>query len=319
MSDPSAGTIPDPTSATATSGLQFTPAQSNTTSGVTSPTTGAPTSQGDAMSIIQDQLNQWGLGSLATQAWGWITSGMGLDQIMQSIRSTPEYAAKYPGMALRQQNGYPAMSEAQYLAYEQTVLGAAQQAGLPSGFLTTQEIGQLVGQNVDATQFSERVQKGYEAAMLATPEVRQTLDQWFGTGQTNGMLAAYYLDPSKALPILEQQLTQAQINAQAERTGYGAITQDQALALAQSGVTEAAAQKGFGDLAHQQQLFTPLPGQNSPVVTQSQQFGAEFANNAADQLAISNAQQARQGEFKGGGGFAQSQQGISGIGVATPT
>ena len=280
-----------------------------------SASTGSPDPNNDANAILQNELASWGLADLAPLAMGWITDGQGIDQIMFNIRQTPQYAQRFPGMALRKAAGLPAISEAQYTQYEDQSAQIMRAAGIPADFYSSRsEIGSLIGSDVSASELNERVQKGYVAATQAPQDVRDHLSAYYGID--TGHLAAYYLDPTKALPLLERQMQTAQIGAQATRTGYGDINLTTADQLAGLGVSDNAAQKGFTNLAHEAQLFTSLPGQESTAIDQTTQLGAEFGQNAQDQALINRRAEERVADFKGGGAFGATSTGLTGTGQA---
>jgi hypothetical protein len=144
--------------------------------------------------------------------------------------------------------------------------------------------------------------------------VRSALRNQFGLG--DGDLAAYFLDPNRAQPLLQRTYNAAQIAGAGTRTGYN-VNADQDYRLVDQGVTAAQAQSGFSTLQQSQELFNPLTGHsNEGAITTDQQLGAAFGGNAADQQQIDRRRQQRQAEFQDGGAFAANQQGMSGLGVA---
>lgn len=304
-------TAPSDPSATATS---TTPVVGQP---LTTDANGNPVTQGDALAIISDELTQWGFGADAiTWATQQITSNNSIDQIVYSLRQQPFYKSSIFGQVADQRSaaGLPAMTEAQILSYKDTVYGSAQQAGLPSSFITDAEIAQLAGHDVSASEVDARITQGYTAALKAPPDVLAQLNTYYGIDA--GHLAAYYLDPTKALPILQQQFNTAQVGAEATRTGYGSLDQSTAAGLTQLGVTDAQAQAGFTKLGTESQLFNALPGSGEQGVNQQIQLAAEFGGNAEDQQAISKVAQQREAVFQGNFHFAESQgRGITGLGT----
>lgn len=283
---------------------------------MTTDANGNPITTGDAVAILSTELTTWGFGQDALDwARAQIQSNSSIDQVLYSLRQQPFYVNSIFGQvaAQRTKAGLPAMTEAQILTYKDYATGLAQQAGLPQGFLTDTELTTLMGHDVSTSELDARITQGYTAALKAPPDVLNQLQTYYGV--TTGHLAAYFLDPTKALPLIQQQFATAQIGAEATRTGYGALGQPQALNLAQLGTTDAQAKQGFTDLAKQAQLFTALPGSGEQGITQETQLGAEFSGNAADQHAIQQRAQERTAVFAAGGHFAETQnKGITGLG-----
>jgi hypothetical protein len=208
------------------------------------------------------------------------------------------------------------MTEAQILSYKDYAIGVAQQAGLPPGFISDNELTTLMGHDVSTSELDARITTAYTAALKAPPDVINQLSQYAGiSANVPGTLAAYYLDPTRALPLLQQQFTAAQIGANATRTGWGSLSGDQATRLAQLGVTDATAKTGFTDLAKQAQLFNALPGTGEAGISQEIQLGAEFGGNAQNQQQIQRQAQQREAVFQGNYHFAETQnRGITGLG-----
>ena len=74
--------------------------------------------QNDAYGYVADLLARYDLGSLSDWAWQQIVDGRNGEQVIQSLRQREEYATRFKGMAIRQANGLPAVSEGEYIAYE---------------------------------------------------------------------------------------------------------------------------------------------------------------------------------------------------------
>ena len=287
---------------------------------MTTDANGNPVTGGDAVAILSSELASWGFGQDAVQwATQQIQSNNSIDQILYSLRQQPFYTNSVFGKvaAARTKAGLPAMTEAQILSYQDYATGVAQQAGLPPGFISTDELVQLMGNDVSTSELDARITQGLTAALKADPLVIQKMDQDYGIQNSTGALAAYYLDPARALPLLQNQFQAAQIQAQAQQTGYSSnVDEATAMGLSQMGVTDAQAKTGFTDLAKQAQLFTPLPGSNESAINEGVQLGAEFSGNAEDQQAIAQRAQQREAVFGGNYHFAETQsKGITGLGT----
>lgn len=284
--------------------------------GTTTDANGNPVTDQDAVAILSSELTSWGFGTDAVDwATAQITSNNSIDQILYSLRQQPFYVNSIFGQvaAQRQAANLPAMTEAQILSYKDTVVGSAQQAGLPTGFITDNEIAQLAGHDVSASEVDARITQGYTDATKASPDVLNQLQSYYGVAP--GDLAAYYLDPTRALPLLQSQFTAAQIGAEGTRTGFGSLDQNTAMGLAQLGVTDQTAQTGLSKLSGESQLMNALPGSGEKGIAQQVQLAAEFGGNAQDQQAIASRAQEREAVFAGNYHFAETQnRGITGLG-----
>lgn len=292
-----------------------------TPSGGTTPPTGAQqAANADATAIITMELQGWGFGQDAINwAASEIASNKSTNQILADLRAQPFYENSIFGQtnAARQAAGLPAMTEQQILTYKDTVMGTATNAGIPTGFITDADLVQLMGKDVSATEVDSRITTEYVNAVKAPQGVRDTLNAWYGTGTSNGALAAYYLDPNKALPLLQQQLTAAQLGAAATRTNYGTISRGTAEQLASLGVTESQGETSFAKLGGEAQLFNALPGSGEQAISQQVQLAAEFGGDAQAQQEITQRADQRKAEFAGSYRYAETAgRGITGLGPA---
>ena len=207
-----------------------------------------------------------------------------------------------------------AMSPAEMVSYEETAKQVFHAAGIPEGFYDTpDELAQFMVNHVSTSELQSRVQLAQSAALTAPPDVTAQLKQLYGLNQ--GALTAYFINPTKALPLLQQQFTAAQIAAEGTRTGVGQLSLTQATTLAQQGVTDSQAAQGFGTLAQQQGLFQAQAKGEAPIDLNTQ-IAAQFDNSAAAQLRIRRAQESRLADFQGNAGENVTSQGVGGLGRA---
>jgi hypothetical protein len=263
-----------------------------------------------AFEEIQSALDQYGLGSLASWAWGRFQEGASLDVIMQEVYQRPEFRATYPEYEVLAQRGR-AYSVAELQAYRRAVVGIFRQYGIPETFYdTTEELARFAMNEVSVAEVSQRVARASRAVYQSPPEVRQELERMYNVRP--GDLVAFWLDPERATPLLEQQFLSAEIGAQAQTTGYGMLTRQESERLAGMGVTAEAAQRGFAALGQAQELFNPL-STSEEEISQDVQLGAVFGQNAEAQRQVEQRRQQRQAEFAGGGQYAMTREGMVGL------
>lgn len=272
--------------------------------------------QGDAWAYLSSILSYYGLSSLDDTAKSWVVQGLSNDQVVQAIRQTDAYKTTFEPIIARQQAGLPPISEDDVINLRSQYAQIDAQMGAPQGFNGKEDYDAYITNDMSPTEYQDRWIKGYQAASTADPATKAALQSMYGV--TDGTMAAFFLDPEKTEQSTLNQLAAAQIGGASSNSGYGNVTKSQAEYLQSLGVTQSQAQTGFGDLASKSQLLTPLPGQAGTGISQDQQFGAEFANNGADQNAIKDVADQRVNEFQGGGQFTNpnSKTGTSGIGVA---
>ena len=272
------------------------------------------TSDASAKAAITAALDQFGLGSLAAFAWGEWQKGIPVEQIMLDIRATPDHHARFPAMAILAKQGR-AITESQYISYEQSAYALAQSVGLDTAHFNATDITNLLTNNVALPELKSRLDTYQAAAYSTPPEFRAALQQLYGV--TPGQLTAYFIDPDRALPIIQQQWAAAQAAGEANLTGYGALNKSQAETLAAQGLTAGQLGAGFAKLGTEAQVFAPLPGnRGEQTITVDQQLAAQFENNVAAQQTITQQEQSRLAEFKAGGTVARANTGAFGAGVA---
>lgn len=286
------------------------------------------TSETSALASISSTMGSYGfsgqdLAQLTQFAWGEITGNVDPSQVVLDLQNQPVFDKRFPGLKERTAAGFDAMSVSDYLSYETQAQQQARALGLPDGFMTSQEIGSLIAGNVSPNELSDRLNNVYVVANNSTPEVKAQLKAYFGADITPGGLAALALDPTKAEPLLQQQLTAAQLGGAGVSAGLGAVTKGTAMEIAQTGITQAGIQSGIGQIAPLAPLETALPGQTTNtatganVVSVDQLAKGQFLSSQPDQRALQVAQESRTAPFKSGGGDIATQKGVVGLGSAS--
>lgn len=272
------------------------------------------TSKNDAHGILNTALSRYGLGSLATWAWNQYTKGSSIDQILLDLKERPEYQARFPAMEALAQQGH-ALTESQYIAQEQQYANIMHAAGLPPGFYDKPEdFATLFTSNLSPSEVQARVTNGYAAAVNAPPEVKAQFEQFYGPG-SDAALAAWFLDPDKAEPVLEQQLATATVAGVGSRfgiqPGFGESAQ-----LAQQGVTAGQAETGFAAIQKESGLFNENLGENQDLQANKQGVEAQFGLSPDAINEVRRRQDARQASFAGSGTAQATKAGAIGLGEA---
>src|ERR1051325_2778839 len=184
----------------------------------TTPTTGTTQEQSSAKALITQTLSTYGLGSLANWAWTKWQNGESIDQIMLELRQTPEYNTRFPAMDALSKSGR-AISEAQYINYEQSAASIFKAAGLPSNLYDTpDDFASFLTNDIALPELQSRVQAYQSAAFSAPQVVRDELQNLYGV--TPGELTAFFIDPDKALPLIQNRYAAAQAAGYSDITGF---------------------------------------------------------------------------------------------------
>lgn len=283
--------------------------------GAAGDTAGPTVADQNANAVITQMLDKYGLASLASWAWGLVQQGYDSNYVMAMLQDRPEFQQRFPAIAIRQANGLPPISPADYVDLESQYDQAIHQTGLTGMFNRTDMYTKWIGGDVSASEVHDRATAAYQAAMGEPLDVRAELTRLYGN-DASGIATAYFLDPTNTLPQIQQRIQAGEIAGSSTRTGYGLLTRAEAEGLASQGITGQQAQSGFGDLASKQQLFTGLVGQNESDITRQQQMDAEFGNDQASQQAIMQRAGNRVAAVNSGAQYGMGKTGVSGLGSA---
>jgi hypothetical protein len=202
--------------------------------------------QRNAYSALVTIFNSYNLGSLAPDILKYVQNGFNADTITLLLQDTPAYKQRFAGNQIRLNNGYAVLSPADYIATENAYRQTMRAAGLPSGFYDSpSDFSNFIGSDVSASEMNSRVQLASQATLTASPQYTEALKQM---GLSHGDLTAYFLDPTKALPILQQQATTAAIGSEALVRGLS-FDQGYAKQLAQAGFSQSQAAQGYSQIA----------------------------------------------------------------------
>lgn len=270
--------------------------------------------QRDARQTIRQVLETYGLAELADFTYTEIIAKETVninnpDAIVFALREQPAFQKRFAGNAARLKKGLPELTPGEYLSLEDQYRTTLRSNGLPTEFYDApDDFQQLIEGDVSIQEFNERISEGYRAVADADPEVKRQMKQLYGV--TDGDLAAYFLDPNKAAPLLTRQARAAHIAARgAEQAGIQ-LTGTFAEELAARGITQAEAQRGFGEIGALGELTQTFAGEQG--LTQQQLIGGQFGYDVAAQEELARRKRGRVAAFEGGGQFARTTGATSG-------
>ena len=268
----------------------------------------------DARNTIRAVLSTYGLGDLSDFLYGVYARGEvninNPDALIFAIRGQDAYKKRFAANAARAKKGLAELDPASYLQLENQYRQLLQSNGLPSGFYdSTDDFTALLTGDVSPQELQTRVQQGFRAVQDADPEVKRQMQELYGVNEAG--LAAYFLDPTKAAPILTRQAEAAKIAARAKeqsRIQLGFATAEE---IAARGITAQEAEAGFTAMGLQEGLYTEMFGEQA--LTQQQKVGAALGYDVEGQRGIKQRQATRKAEFGGGGSFAKTTGATTGI------
>lgn len=272
----------------------------------------ATTNQPDGYAEIVAILRDFGLESLAPKVQSWLVQGLSEDEILFELRETPEFRQRFPAIFARQEAGLAPISPAEYVAYERQARQLMFQAGLPQGFFDDpSDFTDFLTKDLSLAELSSRIERGYQRVAQADPLVRQAFEAYFGV-QGDQALAAYYLDPERALPVLERMTETAVVGGTGQRFGVG-VGQQMAERVAAIGGAERAEQI-FTELGQTAAVFRETVDEDTDLDIGVEGVEAGFGLNATSGEKIRRRRQAREAAFGGAGEAGASGEGILGLG-----
>lgn len=179
-----------------------------------------------AASFLRGILEQYGMGSLASQVEGLInTWGTNVDVIAENLRQTQEYKTRFKGLVQLQQKGVADIrDEAQYLNLERQYREVFREAGLRTflGEAGTQAeydaIADIVANySLSVNEVRARVADAQRVAAETPPEVRQALQDYYGVEPSE--IVAYSLDPQRTMTRINEKANAAILGGFATRAG----------------------------------------------------------------------------------------------------
>ena len=270
-----------------------------------------------ATAILQRLAGAFGLPTtVVAKLKQFMVDGLSEEAISLEIRQTDEYKTRFPGMELRRDAGFGAITEAEYMANEDEYAMLLRTHGLPPRFYDDRmDFANLIAADVSPNEFGERVSLAELATKGADPNTKEELKRLFDVDETD--LVAYYLDPESATNLIEERraFEAAGLSATAARvigtpTGFD---KDTALALQREGVQR----------REIQQRLTPASGLANAILGEEDGISADDLASSEfglDPLAANKVRRRREeraSNFSGQSGMLISGSGVSGLGVST--
>lgn len=205
----------------------------------------------DAFALIKETFRLYDLEELFPVIEKLMKDDVGPEQAALLLKTDPRYNAAYvkrfAGNEARRKAGLNTMSEAEYLALEDSYTSTLKAYGLQSQFGLTREEKQakmagLIGGDISATEFKDRVDTVVTRVNNADPTIKETLRSFFDIKDAD--LVNYFINPTENLPKLQEKVTAAEIGAAAKGQDLK-TSAEAATALAQYGITQAQARQGY--------------------------------------------------------------------------
>lgn len=266
-----------------------------------------------AYTLFASMLNSWGIpvgSDMADIIRTAVMDGIGPDQIdliVPYLQATDTWKKRFSGWEKRVANGYNQVSVGEYLALESAYHRILQANGLPSGFYDDpSDFGEWIANNVSPDEIQSRVSNAMNLVRQVDPTAKGLLTQFYGVA--DGDLAAYFLDPKRALPTLQRQYEAVNVAAFAKKAGLNTMNSRHWEELVDKGVTADAAAQGMATVGQFYRTLGSLGEVHGIEYTQSDAEADVFFNDNEKRRKIVQREVAA---FSGRSGF---QGGVSGRG-----
>lgn len=252
--------------------------------------------------------------------WDKVTSGVSEAQFLLELEQTEAFKRRYPAITeLRRQSAagqpvrVPTVNEVR--AYEQQVATSMRLAGLPTWFYDEPaEIQSLMSQNLSAVEVEQRLGEAWIRTQQTDPEIRRAFDQFYGVGDGDAALAAFFLDPQRTVVSLERASRAAYTAGMGRRAGID-INQQIAERVAATGRTEGAIQQDIQEISRLGSVFEETMGERDTDL-QAGTTGAEaiMLGSAEAQAAIERRITQRRSQVQSqSGGALVTERGAVGL------
>lgn len=278
--------------------------------------------------LLSSYLRDLGLGALATTSangdpggWLWQQIQTGIDsaeELRIAIESTDVWRDRFGVIVEQRQRaarGEPVqvMSVDEVVAYERSAAQLMRQAGLPASFYDSyRDFNSLILSGLSIVEIDERLGEAWNRARNVAPEVRQAFEDFYGVGQGDSALAAFFLDPERTQATLERASRAAYTAGMGERYGIG-INRQRAEDIATGPLTEGGIVQGLEQVNRLGGVFTEGIGETQDLTAEREGLDLVFDGSAEAQTAIDRRLSARRsGDRSSSGGAALTNRGLVG-------
>jgi hypothetical protein len=216
----------------------------------------------DAFAMLKDLFIQYDLEELVGPINELMISGVGPAAATLALKTDPKYnkdsagnaigyARRFAGNELRRKQGLNVLSEAEYLALENSYSETLTSYGLmdyfgPKGKERTQKMAEVIGANVSAVEFNERIQTASNRVINTDKATRDSFKLIYGI--TDADLTRYFLDPKNNVNVLKEKVATAEIYGAAVAQGLSGSVEI-STELAKLGVDKDLARQGYSVIA----------------------------------------------------------------------
>lgn len=281
---------------------------------------------------IASYLRSVGLGALVgvdangnPSGWLWnkLQSGVDTgDELSMAIEQTDVWRNEY-GVIVEQRaraaRGEPVqvMTVDEVVAYRDSAKQVMRNAGLPAWFYDdAHDFDHAILNGQSVSELADRLGDAYMTVAQTDPTIRQAFEDFYGVGQGDGALAAYFLDPQRTQASLQKASRAAFAAGMGTKYGIKGMTRSQAEDIALFAPTEAQVNQGLGQVAALGTVTTDSLFDGNQV-DQQDAINSVFKNDALATREINKRiTERRAANTNAIGGAALTNEGLIGAGAA---
>lgn len=276
----------------------------------------------DVQKYIDDIFLRNGLPrSLSRWAYSLLVEGATGTEMVQRMYDRPEFQERFKPIFERRRlfPGLPAISPQEVLEYEKQGMQLMRAAGMPPQFYDHYtDFQNVIANGVSMQELGERINDGFSRAVNSPRPVREAFANFFGPAG-EAALAAFFLDPNKAMPALRLQVDAAGVAGAGTSFGFANLGRDRALEIASSGYDFETSADRWVSLVQTRPIFDETITERDDMQVLDEGVEAVFGlEGAGDSMrAIEQRRKERRASFAGGGGVMGSEQtGAAGLGTS---
>lgn len=244
------------------------------------------------------QINSITQKALAAQAKGYAPA-----EIVSIAQTWDEYKTRFAGNQERIKKGLAALGPAEYLKMESEYARALSYYNMPKGFYDDPktDFANWIANDVSVEEITGRVETAFKWANNVDPETKKALKDYYGLDDSN--IAAYALDRTRALPLIEKQAAAVSIGAEAVRTNLN-FGRSFAETLVDQGVSQGAAREAFTTTAASMPAVSELAAIDNTALTAEDVAKSQLGLDAGATKKIGTLASKERARFSGRSGGA---------------
>jgi len=212
---------------------------------------GASEEKRNAFAILAETFAAYGLDDLSPVIEQYMKQDLGVEEASLQLKQTAQYKKRFAGNDTRLKAGLNVISEADYLTLEDKYSEILKSYGQAGYFgvdrkSRQEKMSQLIGSDISAVEFQDRVQTVAERVGGADPSIKEQLRSLYNI--TDEDLISYFLNPKESLPRLKEKVAAAEVASAASMQGLdtGVLSSEE---LSKYGVDLQTARKGYATIA----------------------------------------------------------------------